>query len=44
MGGGGGDGGGDGGDGGAGGDGGGVNLQMHCADEEHGPVLPPPQK
>ena len=43
MGGGGGDGG-DGGDGGsAGGDGGGVNLQMHWSDEEHEPVLPPPQ-
>ena len=40
--------GGDGGDGGGGGVGGGevggdggVNMQMHCWDEEHEPVLPP---
>ena len=31
-----------GGGGNAGGDGG-VNVQMHCLDEEHKPVLPPPQ-
>ena len=47
SGGGGGDNGGGGGDGGAGGDvggdGGWVNMQMHCLDEEHGPVLPPPK-
>ena len=32
--------------GGQGGDDGGdgrVNMQMHCLDEEHEPVLPPPQ-
>ena len=40
-----GDGGGDGGDGGSGGDvggEGGVNMQMHCSDEEHAPELPTP--
>ena len=41
MGGGDGDGGTDGGGGGDGGDGG-VDLQMHCMDEEHEPVLLPP--
>ena len=35
--------GGDGGDGGGAGGDGGANLQMHFLDEEHGPVLPPPQ-
>ena len=35
--------GGDGGDGGGGGGEGGVNMQMHGLDEEHEPVLPPPQ-
>ena len=43
----------DGGDGGVGGEGGeggnvggdgGVNMQIHCQDEEHAPELPPPQK
>ena len=40
-----GDGGGDGGDGSSGGDvggEGGVNMQMHCWDEEHAPELPTP--
>ena len=41
-GGGGGDGGGDGGGGNCGGEGG-VNMQMHCLDEEHEPELPPPR-
>ena len=39
-----GDGGGGGGSGGDGGDGGGLNVQMHCLDEEHAPELLPPKR